>query len=73
MFVRIAMVVQHHMKFLRENAKNPSAFGSAYPELGQIVNSNSNSKTREIFTKSPDVQRKLTDNSLPTVTSGTYR
>uniref|UniRef100_A0A0N5AH14 G_PROTEIN_RECEP_F1_2 domain-containing protein n=1 Tax=Syphacia muris TaxID=451379 RepID=A0A0N5AH14_9BILA len=74
-FVRIAVIVQHHMKFLSANANNnvsSNCFG--YPEFGPLINSNWNSRgTRGSCTKLIDEQHKATESSIATVTSVALR
>ena len=64
-------MVQHHMKFLRDHACNPSASNvTACPEAWPLINSSLNSKTREISNKPLDAVKILTDSSVTTASSG---
>jgi hypothetical protein len=81
MFVRISLVVHRHLKFLRDHSNNPKGSATFCNTVTNGANSNSNSagggdynakgKSREVTPlRTPEVTRKLTDNSQTTISSG---
>lgn len=72
MFVRISLVVHRHLKFLREHAnKAMKSVGSQGIDVAPPSSSNSYCKSRDgTPLRTPELSRRVTDNSVASVTSG---